>query len=105
MMNRLMNKIRSKRGETLVEILVSTAILALAMTILAGLLTTSYRLDESARNADDNLYKDLEAAESADDSSNILDNAKVYIKSDVTAKIDIDIYGSEGSDLKAYKKR
>lgn len=121
-------KLRSTRGETMVEMLVSITLLVLAMSILGAMLAAAYHSDEAARAMDDNLTDELAIAESngknkpddyegeivVDDTKSALikeavivqENGKdVYKDKDGGKSINvyIKIYGADGA-LKSYVK-
>lgn len=104
----LLKKLRSKRGETLVEILVSIAILGLSIAFMITLVMTSYALDRQARAEDDAYYYDVAAAENYTVYDGI---GKVKITRTDTPEItvSVDIYSNSGSGsnlkVKSYKRR
>ena len=108
---KLINKIRSRRGETLVEMLVSITLLVLAMSILAAMLSAAYNSDVSARKMDDKLREELSAVE---EGTSPPSSGKVSIysikpdgKPDESApdvQIDVDVYGGAGA-LRIYKPK
>lgn len=56
-------KLRNSRGETLVEVLASVLICALAITLLVGAVTVSANINRQAQEADSEYYKALSRAE------------------------------------------
>ena len=56
-------KLRDSRGETLVEVLASVLICALAITLLVGAVTVSANINRQAQEADLEYYKALSRAE------------------------------------------
>ena len=56
-------KLRSKRGETLLEVLVSVVIIALSAAMLATMITAATRMAVDADIAIDELYEQLSSAE------------------------------------------
>ncbi len=70
----LKRKLKSKRGETLVEVLVAVLISALALWMFAGMISTSMRLTNESKNKLDDYYKanaSLEQKESSDKKTSI----------------------------------
>lgn len=61
--NRLKQKMQDSGGETLIEVLVSILIGALAVFLLFGAVIVSVNLDRKARAADEALKKSIEKAE------------------------------------------
>ena len=56
-------KLRTSRGETLVEVLASVLVCALSITLLAGAVTASANIDLRAQAADTEYYTALSKAE------------------------------------------
>lgn len=56
-------KLKSSRGETLVEVLASVLVCALSIALLAGAVSASVRIDLQAREADSEYYEVLSRAE------------------------------------------
>ncbi len=56
-------KLRSSRGETLVEVLASVLVCALSITLLMGAVTASTNMDLRAQEADKDYYAALTKAE------------------------------------------
>ena len=92
-MTKTASKLRSKRGETLVEMLVSIVLLGLSISIMSVMVATAYNMNMAAREADEKYYSDLSAAEAK---NNKVDTVKVSI-SDGTKTVDIkvDIFGGD----------
>ncbi len=56
-------KLKSSRGETLVEVLASVLVCALSIALLAGAVSASVRIDLQAQAADSEYYEVLSQAE------------------------------------------
>ena len=56
-------KLSSRRGETLAETLVAVLIVSFASVLLASMLTSSSRLNKTAKENDEELYAAVTAAE------------------------------------------
>lgn len=101
---KLMHKLRSTRGETLAEILVSIVILGLSIGLLLTMVMTSTKITQSARTADEQLMKELN---DADAHMNKDDPATITI-SDGSTTVTIDegyyLYRSEDGALVSYGK-
>lgn len=54
-MNRSLRKLNSRRGETIAETLASTLIAALMIVILTGAIVTAARINQKARNQDNDV--------------------------------------------------
>ena len=105
LMTKLSKKLRSDRGETFVEMLVSMALLALAVSIMAGMMAAAYRLNSAAKIEDGRYQQELSAAENPQGEP--VAKGTVVIRdisgmsADVT--IDVDLFGgSEENGLRSY---
>lgn len=104
-MRKCMAKLRSRAGETLVEILVALLIIALASILMVGMYSASTSIDKSARDQDKRLYESLSAVEggTATKLTTIteitLDDTDTSGK-DVTIKVDV----YEDGAFTAYRK-
>lgn len=100
-------KLRSTRGETMVEMLVSITLLVLAMSILGAMLAAAYHSDEAARAMDQKLEDELSLAERHSDSdpSKSLNGFAVITLDDggSEVRIPIKIHGEDDA-LKSYDK-
>lgn len=72
-MNKMIGKLRSTRGETLAEILVSIVILGLSIGLMLTMIMTSTKITQNARKADNDLMTELNAAEQQSSSTDIVD--------------------------------
>ncbi len=99
---KLMHKLQSRRGETMVEMLVSMMILTLTICLLVTMIVVSYQFDRQAREADNKFKEDLAAAENFTGAHT---SGKIILKPDggPSVEIDVEIYSKDGSDLKSYK--
>ena len=89
-------KLRSARGETLVEILCAILIGALSVALLFSTVMVSIRMDQSAKAADESLAADLRNAERRETGDSVsLPGAKVTVRN--TADLDEDRYKAKPS--------
>ena len=94
-------KLRSKRGETLVEMLVSIVLLGLSISIMAVMLTTAYKMNRAAREADGQYYVALSSAERQSEDDKIGNGGKVSISYGTKkVEVSVDFYG--GDSLRSY---
>lgn len=106
-MKKIARKLRSRRGETLTEMLVSIVILGLSIAMMATMIITSTKITERS-TAKDSEYRDqLSAAEAQDDSESTPGKGKVTITdkngvSTSSVTVNVNIYGGDG-ELKSYK--
>ncbi len=105
-MQRMMNKIKSKSGETIAEVLVACLIAAMGLLLLAVMVTTSQRLIEKSEN----LYKEnikqsnqIELGTTPDSNAGF----QVEIKgSRVDQTIDVQVYrNTENGPIYRYEKK
>ena len=105
-MRRTVNKLRSRRGETFVEVLVALLIVALATMLLASMVTASGSIDANTREQDEKFYDAVSALESGEVDTAAGGTAttgkKVTVNWDGTnVEVNVDIYEQDG--LKAWK--
>ncbi len=101
-MKKIARKLRSRRGETLTEMLVSIVILGLSIAMMATMIITSTKITERS-TAKDREYQDQLSAAEAQETSSATGN--VTIEDSLGVKkvdIQVDIFGEEG-ELKSYK--
>ena len=100
-MKNIKAKLRSKRGETLAEILVSIAILGFSIGLMLTMVMTSIRINQNSRKSDEILMTELNAAEVQDD-ENMIRTAKIRITDTDSAnsvEIEVNLYAG-GTSLK-----
>ena len=89
-------KLRSARGETLVELLCAVLIGALSVFLLFSTVMVSIRMDRSAKAADERLAADFRNAERRETGDSVsLPGAKVTVRN--TADPDVDLYKAKPS--------
>lgn len=116
-MNKVIRKLKSRRGETLTEMLVSIVILGLSISMMVTMIITSTRMTEQTTTKDEEYQNQLSAAEKQDGKDGKGEEVKVedgtVTISPITnpgepvskvspIKITVEIYGNDGS-LKSYK--
>lgn len=98
-MSTLKTKLRSQRGETLVEVLASILIASLSVAMLLGGVTVSVNLGRQADTSDEYFYETLTAAENRQIPVTEDINASPVIKlteGGTTIELPIKVYGGEG---------
>lgn len=100
----MVHKLKSQRGETLVETMASIVIAALSVALLFTCVVTSVQLDHMAKRMDEAYYKALTAAETQTaDEEHPAKSGKVKIAGGSTwEELDVSLYGGEG--MYAYAK-
>ena len=96
-------KLRSRRGETLVETLVAILVSALSVVLLVGGITAAAQINRRAAEQDGDFYGQLTAAEGQTEPPVETFTVTVEQGSGLDAKIPASLYG-EG-DLWAYARR
>lgn len=99
-MDRLKGKLASRRGETLVEVLVSILLAGLSMLMLMGMISAAVRLNGTARQADAQFYEELSAAEGRTQEVDGSASLSLVIGGQTT-HIDVAVYGTQDG-LAAY---
>lgn len=94
----MVRKLKSQRGETLVETMASIVIAALSVALLFTCVVTSVHLDHTAKRMDEAYYKALTAAETqAADEGHPAKNGTVSIAGgSAEMELDVTLYGGEG---------
>lgn len=104
---KMIQKLRSNRGETMVEMLVSMLILTLSICLLVTMIAVSYQFDRQARELDKAYKQDLAAAENFTDGFSTSGTIKLKLNgvgaSGGEQTINVKIYSNADSDLKSYK--
>ena len=102
----MLHKLKSQRGETLVETMASIVIAALSVALLFTCVVTSVRLDQAAKQMDEAYYKALTLAETqtaGEDGEYPVKSGEVKIVNGAAEKVlNILLYGGEG--MYAYAK-
>ena len=100
------NILKSKKGESIVELLVAILIMGMSAMLMGGLITTSIKLNTQAENGDVALYTEINAAETK---SIILDSQETTItittEDNVSISIPVAVYGKEEDALVAFGKK
>lgn len=102
----MLHKLKSQRGETLVETMASIVIAALSVALLFTCVVTSVQLDQTAKQMDEAYYKALTLAETqtaGEDGEYPMKSGAVKIEGNGTSiSPNISLYGGEG--MYAYAK-
>lgn len=97
-------KLRSERGETLVEVLASVLIVTLSVMMLVGSVMASSRVDVETEKLDKKHYKALTSAETH--GGDEMTGMTVTIKGSAgTVTPDITIYGDAGAGMYSYVRK
>lgn len=104
-MNKIFRKLRSRRGETLTEMLVSIVILGLSIAMMVTMIITSTHLAEQSTKKDKDYRDQLSAAEKQDGPGE-LGTVKITTNDDSTGvSIEVKVFGEDADgSLKSYKK-
>ncbi len=93
-MTALKTKLRSQRGETLVEVLASILIASLSVAMLIGGVAVSANLGRQADTTDKYFYQTLTAAEKRQ--TPVTDGFAQLTEGGTSIEIPVQIYGDEG---------
>lgn len=115
-MKRIIEKLNSKKGETLVGILVAILIIALSAALFATLYSASMKINLSAREMDEDFYSAVSELEGLVESGNPAEgtakkeNQQVNYTPEGSAadkgnssSVDVDVYTKDG--MSVYKSR
>ena len=100
-MNMMFRKLRSRRGETLVETLASILVVTLASIVMYSMVTAAADINTTAKRNDQTVQEQLIAAERAEQGDRT-GSGKIYMFIEVNgeteeiAEVDVDIFGAEG---------
>ncbi len=103
-MNGVIDKLSSRRGETLAETLISMAVIVLAAALAAVMLTAAYRINLLAKSADEAYNSELSAAECQTGEPLGREKAVIKIKSSVSdaERVEAEIYVYGSDSLRSY---
>lgn len=103
-------KLRSKRGETLIEVLASVLVASLSIALLFSAVMAAGRINQSARDADEAFYTSLQNAQTYGGTPLPASTSKkVTLKNEAGDKKEIEVtfYGENGDggyDVLSYRK-
>lgn len=98
-------KLRSRRGETLIESLVALLLVSIASVALIAMVTSASRMNKAANQLDSGLYAAVSAAEVRQDNEDKEDGTvTVTVDGDSVTK-DVTFYGSGDASIFSYQQR
>ncbi len=109
-MKKTFSKLRSRRGESFVEVLVAIMVVGLAALLMASMVSVSGSIDMNTREKDKKFYEISSKVESYDINIASSDTTKVEMSEApaaggyFTVSMDVKIYTDADGTLKAYKK-
>ncbi len=99
-MRKLMKKLRSRRGDTFVEVLIAVLIVAFGCLVIGTMFASAMTLNLSAKAKDDAYYEALSQMEQADKNAG---TQKVEVTDGTnSATVETDKYGND--ELYSYRK-
>ena len=99
---KIIRKLKSKGGESFVEILISILIVAFGCLLIATMYSSAMNMNIQASKKDDDYYKAVSEMEQMFD-KDTAKSGKAYITDNKTSEgVGIDIYGND--DNAAYKR-
>ncbi len=110
MKNKIVNKIKSRKGETYIEVLFAVLVIAFATLIVAVLYSTAFNLNVSAREKDDAFYTALQQVERLDPNIKVKEetnpdnpDTQVTITGDGGASNTVNVDAYESGGITAYR--
>lgn len=97
---KLLDKLKSHKGETLTETLVGILIIGLSSAMLAGMIAAASRINSAADKADAALYAAVTSAEKGEKIRDI--TVTVYV-SGIGQKFDANLCGDDETGLYSYR--
>lgn len=98
-MRRIWNKLRSRSGESLAELLISILIVTMATTMLVGMLQASANVSRKTKEKDAQFLQELNAAEEKREQAT---GIVTLTEGGTTISYDVKLYGESGDSLTAY---
>ena len=106
-MKKLLKKLKNKKGESFVEILISVLIAAFGCLLIATLYSAAMSLNVQASKMDDNFYKSISEMEQMFDGQAQMAHPKVTVTEDGGGNPfddDVYVYGDKDGGNYAYRR-
>lgn len=110
-MKRILNRIKSKCGETLVESMVAILIFTFGSIVMLSMVSSSVKINNTAKKADEKYYTDMIKVEQANSPLNKNPSPAPeitfkldYRGSNLSQKVAVDVYGAEDGLYAYYPK-
>lgn len=97
---KLRNKLRSKKGETLVEILIAILVVAFGCMIVAIMFTSSMNLNFFAAKKDKEFYQamsDIEQLTQSEEQTTKTGTVEIKGDEDDSTTVDVNVYGDDSN--------
>ena len=110
-MKQVLNKLKNKAGETLVETMAAILIFTFGSIIMLNMITSAVEINKMAEDADRQYLEDMKAVEMldhkkpGDDHFVRIETDKDLLRNPFRPKIPVDVYGSENGTLYAYYQK
>lgn len=104
-MKQITKKLRSKAGESLAETLVAVLVIALALTMLAGMITSTANIVKASEDKMDDYYKisqELERLSGEDESTTEPPKTKIVITEETTSIATVPIMTATNGTFSKY---
>lgn len=105
-MKKILNRLNSRRGETLLETLVATLIFTFGSIIMLSMISSAAKINDAARRADQKFYADMTIVEMATYSSEATTSLSFSIRDSLSSPLsdsaNVYIAGTPGNGLYAY---
>lgn len=101
---RITQKLRSKRGETLIEMLVSIVLLGLSVALMLTMVMTSTKITKITRTEDEKMMNELNFAEKQQQDAGVEKTVTITCTSGSSGSVPVtvNLYSESGSDLISY---
>ena len=102
-MNKIFNKLRSRKGESLIESLAAILVMTLASIVMYSMVTTSADLNRITKEMDETNQQHMIAVEKGlDEYKNGSGTVTFSLGTTEIAEVPVDIYGGEDGSLYTY---
>ena len=101
---RITQKLRSKRGETLIEMLVSIVLLGLSVALMLTMVMTSTKITKITRTEDEKMMNELNFAEKQQQDAGVEKTVTITCTSGSSGSVPVtvNLYSESDSDLISY---
>lgn len=106
-MNKIFNKLCSRKGESLIESLAAILVMTLASIVMYSMVTAAADINTKAKNNDLAIQQQMDVAERADRATG---EGTIYMyieyndEQNKVAEVDVDIFGIEGGLFSYFAK-
>lgn len=105
-MKNIKNKLKSQKGESLVELLASVMIVAVAVSLMYSGIMVASKINQTAKETDEQFYLNMGKTEQKQDKipDDALTERKIIIEyNGLNISVDVDLFG--GDDVYSYQRK